>query len=237
MPDPTPSIPGAGLGQIVFVKKADTLSIPQTFQFVDSTSVTEPGFQSAFIYRHISNPSSYSVYETRSGTRETFLRDVEQYDLRDVLMLDRNVQRDRLIDVLRSSIDWYNPLARWQNRVDVSKRHETSFMRVMRLKPGQEARDTVLRELYKHIEVALRYQPALMTSVVHENLDHPDTIMLYEEWNWSKEQIIADELPKSYRTSFRKLTDPYLVSRRDLEWLKPMIKVEKKYGRIEKTIL
>jgi quinol monooxygenase YgiN len=237
MPDSTPYIPGASLGQVVFVKKADTLSIPQIFEFVDSTSVTEPGFQSAFIFRHISNPSSYSVYETRTGTREAFLRDVEQYDLRDVLMLDRNVQRDRLSDVLRSSIDWYKSLARWQNRLDTSKRHETSCFRVMRLKPGEEARETVLKELYKHIEVALRYQPALMTSVVHENLDHPGTIMLYEEWNWLKEQIIAEELPKSYRTAFRKLTDPYLLSRRDLEWLKPMIKIEKKYGRIEKTIL
>jgi quinol monooxygenase YgiN len=237
MPDPTPSIPDASLGQVVFVKKADTLSIRQIFQFVDSTSLTEPGFQNAFIYRHINNPSSYSVYETRSGTREEFLRDVMQYDLRDVLMLDRNLQRDTLSDVLRSSIDWYNPLARWQNRPDISKRHETSLFRVMKLKPGQEARDTVLKELYKHIEVALRFQPALMTSVVHENLDHPDMILLYEEWNWTKEQIIAEELPKSYRTAFRKATDPYLASRRDLEWLKPMIKVEKKYGRIEKTIL
>jgi quinol monooxygenase YgiN len=221
----------------VFVKKADTLSIPQIFQFVDSTSVTEPGFLSAFIYRHMSNPSSYSVFETRTGTRESFLRNVEQYDLRDILLIDRNVARDRLIDVLRSSVDWYTPLARWQNRPDVTKRHETSFTRVMRLKPGAEARETVLKELSKLIEVALRYQPALMTSVVHENLDVPDTLLLYEEWNWPKEKIVAEELPKSYRTEFRKVTDPHLVARRDLEWLKPMIKVEKKFGRIEKTIL
>lgn len=237
MPDPIPSNPGVDLGQVVFIKKADTLSIPQIFQFVDSTSMTQPGFVSAFIYRHMNNPSSYSVYETRTGTRDEFLRNVDQYDLRDVLMLDRNVARDRLADVLRSSVDWYNPIARWQNRLDASKRHETSIIRVMRLKPGQEARDTVVKELSKQTEVALRFQPALMTAVLHENLDHPDMMMLYEEWTWTKEQIVAEELPKSYRTAFRKATDPFLVSRRDPEWLKPMIKLEVKYGRIEKTIL
>ena len=237
MPDPTPLTPDANLEQVVFVKRADTLSIPQIFQFVDATSLTEPGFSSAFIYRQVSNPSSYLIYETRAGTRDAFLRNVEQYDLRDVLLLDRNVARDSLSEALRSSVDWYSPIARWQNRPDTSKRHETSFMRVMRLKPGAEARDAVLKELFKLNEVALRFQPALMTSVVHENLDNPDSLMLYEEWNWPKERIIAEELPKSHRAAFRKVTDPYLAYRQDLEWLKPMIKVEAKYGRIEKTIL
>jgi quinol monooxygenase YgiN len=107
----------------------------------------------------------------------------------------------------------------------------------MQLKPGREAREAVLKELYKLIEIVIRTQPALKTSVVHESLDHPDKIMLYEEWSCSKEQIIAEELPKSYRASFRKLTDPHFVSKQDLEWLRPMIKVEMRFGRIEKTVL
>ena len=236
MTDTTPSAPGGGLGQVVFVKKADTLSIPQIFHFVDSTSLTQPEFLSAFIYRQISNPSMYSVYETRTGTREMFLRNVERNDLRDVLLL-RDIEQDHLSKVLRSSIAWYSPIARWQNRPDASRRHETSLIGVMRLKPGKEAREAVLKELSKLIEVVIRTQPALRTSVVHESLDNPDSIMLYEEWSLSKEQFIAEELPKSYRASFRKLTDGYFVFKQDLEWLTPMVKFENKFGRIEKTIL
>jgi quinol monooxygenase YgiN len=235
--DSTPQEPAASMGQVVFVKKADTLSIPQIFKFVDSTAIVDAGFQSAFIYRQVSNPSMYSVYETRTGTREAFLRNIEQADLRDVLMLRRNVEHASLRDLLNSSVDWYNPIARRENRPDSSRRHETSLIRVMQLKPGREAREDVLKELYKLIEVVLRTQPALKTSVVHESVDNPDKIMLYEEWNCSKEKIIGEELPKSYRTSFRKLTDPHFVSKRDLEWLTPLIKVEMRFGRIEKTVL
>jgi len=237
MTDATPSLPGAGLGQVVFVKKADTLSIPQIFHFVDSTALTGSGFLSAYIYRQISNASMYSIYEARTGTREQFLRHIEQDDLRDVLMLLRNIQQEGLRDVLRSSVDWYRPIARWQNRLDASRHHLTSVIGVMRLKPGKEAREAVLKELYKLVEVVLRMQPALKTAVVHESLDNPDKIMLYEEWGLSKEQIIAEELPKSYRASFRKLTDPYFLFKQDLEWLTSMIKVENKAGRIEKTVL
>ena len=237
MPDSSSTSPGANAGQLVFVKRADTLPIPQIFRFVDGTSLTEPGFQSAFIYRHMSNPSSYSVYETRNGTREAFLRDVEQYDVRDLLMLDRNVARDSLAEALRSSVDWYKAVARWQNRPDASSRHQTSLIAVMRLQPGNEARDTVLMELYKLIHVAIRFQPALQTSVVHQNLDNPERIMLYEEWNWPRERIIAEEMPKSHRSAFRRIAEPFLAARPEPEWLTPMVKVEKRDGRIEKTVL
>ncbi|MFC5452422.1 putative quinol monooxygenase [Paenibacillus aestuarii] len=42
-------------------------------------------------------------------------------------------------------------------------------------------------------------EPTFVNGIVHENVDDPDEIVLYEIWNCSKETWLAEEETKAYR--------------------------------------
>ena len=64
--------------------------------------------------------------------------------------------------------------------------------------------------------------PRLKLAIVHQGLDNPEEIMLYEEWDDRKAGFLAHEATKPYRAAYRDETAHLVADRGDLEWLSPV---------------
>ena len=64
--------------------------------------------------------------------------------------------------------------------------------------------------------------PELKLAILHEGLDRPEEIMLYEEWDSTKAEFLAHEAPKPYRAAYGEETAHLIAERGDLEWLSPV---------------
>jgi quinol monooxygenase YgiN len=62
-------------------------------------------------------------------------------------------------------------------------------------------------------------EPDFVNTWVHELQGDPNTIVLYETWNCSKEHFIAHHLSKPYRQAYEKVLPQLLAKDRRLEFL------------------
>ena len=114
---------------------------------------------------------------------------------------------------------WYRAIGRWMNPGGVRR---VAFMRTFRVVPDAGAKDKVVAKLANLVELVVGQVAALKLAILHEGLDRPLEIMLYEEWDDTKEGFLANEAPKSYRTAYRDETADLVAERGDLEWLSPI---------------
>jgi hypothetical protein len=114
---------------------------------------------------------------------------------------------------------WYRVIGRWVNRGGVRR---VTFMRTFRVISAAGAKDTVVEKLANLVELVVRQVPELKLAILHEGLDLPEEIMLYEEWDATKTKFLAEEAPKPYRAAYRDETAHLIAERGDLEWLSPI---------------
>jgi quinol monooxygenase YgiN len=92
---------------------------------------------------------------------------------------------------------------------------------IVRLPTRPEQRHAMRSALYGVLE-AMAQEPDFINTFVHEDLEAPDTLVLYETWACSKEQFIAQHLSKPYRQQYEASLDQFLSQPRSIEFLKPL---------------
>ncbi len=159
-----------------------------------------PGLIHACIHRKIDS-EGIVIYEARAGNDD----DVRTYRR----ALEGHLVKQR----------WYRPFGRWANPGGVRR---VAFMRTFRVVSEAGAKETVVSKLSDLVALVIGRVPELKLAILHEGIDHPEEIMLYEEWDGTKEGFLADEAPKPYRAAYREETANLIADRGDLEWLSPI---------------
>ena len=180
------------------IQTAGPMDLPQGLS--DTTTRAVPGLIHASIHRRIDG-EGIVIYEARTGSpgsTATYRRSLQGH-----------------LEKLR----WYRPVGRWMNPGGVRR---VAFMRTFRVVPDAGAKDKVVAKLANLVELVVGQVAALKLAILHEGLDRPLEIMLYEEWDDTKEGFLANEAPKSYRTAYRDETADLVAERGDLEWLSPI---------------
>ena len=95
-------------------------------------------------------------------------------------------------------------------------------MRTFRVIPDAGAKDTIVSKLSNLVELVIGQVSELKLATLHQGLERPDEIMLYEEWDGTKVAFLAHEAPKPYRTAYREETAHLVAERGDLVWLSPI---------------
>ena len=189
-------------GQFAFVGEiplsAEAADAPSGF--VDSTTRATSGLVHAGIHRRIDG-EGILIYEARTGSHD----DVRIY---------RRALEDHLVKQR-----WYRPFGCWVNPGGVRR---VVFMRTFRVVSEAGAKETVVTKLSDLVALVVGQVPELKLAIFHEGLDQPEEIMLYEEWDSTKEGFLAGEAPKPYRAAYREETAHLIAERGDLEWLSPI---------------
>jgi quinol monooxygenase YgiN len=64
-------------------------------------------------------------------------------------------------------------------------------------------------------------EPDFVNTMVHDDLENPDQLVLYEIWSGNKERWLHEQPPKVYRAEYEaRLSE--LLERRDITWLTPI---------------
>jgi hypothetical protein len=189
-------------GQFAFVGEVPmtTGSHGTSRGLVDSTTRAMPGLVHAGIHRSIDG-EGIVIYEARTGGDD----DARTYRR----ALEGHLEKQR----------WYRPFGRWVNPGGARR---VAFMRTFRVVSEAGAKETVATKLSNLVALVVGQVPELKLAILHEGLDRPDEIMLYEEWDNTKQGFLADEAPKPYRTAYREETAHLIADRGDLEWLSPI---------------
>jgi hypothetical protein len=189
-------------GQFAFVAEVPPIAETEdaTKGFVDATTYAIPGLVHAGIHRRIDG-TAIVIYEARIGGAD-----------------EARTYRRALQGHLEK-MHWYRPFARWANNGGVRR---VVFMRNFRVISEAGAKDTVVKKLANLVELVIGQVPELKLAILHEGLDHPEEIMLYEEWDGTKAWFLANEATKPYRAAYRDETAHLVAERGDLDWLAPI---------------
>lgn len=86
------------------------------------------------------------------------------------------------------------------------------------LKPGRKS--DFLEKLHSVVGV-MEKEPSFVDSVVHENVENPDEVVVYETWTGTRESWLAEEYPRPYRRPYEDSLGDLVVDR-SVSWLKPI---------------
>ena len=67
----------------------------------------------------------------------------------------------------------------------------------------------------------MKHEPSFVRSVVHENVENPDEVVVYETWKGTRESWLAEEYPRPYRKPYEDSLAE-LVADRSVAWLSPI---------------
>ncbi|MFJ2690404.1 putative quinol monooxygenase [Pseudomonas sp. NPDC087336] len=85
--------------------------------------------------------------------------------------------------------------------------------------PAKPERFAETRQRLLDVVHQMSAEPDFINTWVHQLQDEPNTLVLYETWNCSKEDFIARHLSKPYRQEYEKLLPQLLASERRIEFL------------------
>lgn len=85
--------------------------------------------------------------------------------------------------------------------------------------PAKPERFAETRERLLDVVHQMSTEPDFVNTWVHQLQDEPNTLVLYETWNCSKQDFIARHLSKPYRQEYEKLLPDLLASERRIEFL------------------
>lgn len=80
------------------------------------------------------------------------------------------------------------------------------------------------RELVEHLEAlveTMKSEASFRGAVIHDNLDRPDEVVVYETWVGSRESWLAEEFPRPYRAGYEAVLAE-LIDDRAVDWLTPV---------------
>lgn len=92
---------------------------------------------------------------------------------------------------------------------------------VVHLPSRAEKREEMRRMLFEVLD-AMAEEPDFVCAWLHEQLDHPDTLVVYETWACTREQFIAHHLSKPYRQAYEAALPTLLSADRRIDFLKPI---------------
>ncbi len=92
-----------------------------------------------------------------------------------------------------------------------------SFVVTLSAKPEASVR---MRELLFEVVNAMAKEPDFINTWVHEDLNDPNTVILYETWACSKEQFLAKHLSKPYRQAYEAVLQDLLAKPRTIDFMK-----------------
>lgn len=85
-------------------------------------------------------------------------------------------------------------------------------------KPGQK--EAFRAHLYTLVR-EMKAEAHFVNTIVHDDLDKPDRLILYEIWSGSRERWRRDEPQKTYRKVYEQGLEDLLVSR-TVQWMTPV---------------
>lgn len=97
--------------------------------------------------------------------------------------------------------------------------HAISF--IVRLPTRPEKRDEMRSKLFAVLD-RMAQEPDFINTWVHEDIDQPDTLVLYETWACSQEYFVSHHLKQAYRQEYEAALPQLLSKERSIEFLKPI---------------
>ena len=88
----------------------------------------------------------------------------------------------------------------------------------LRCKPGKK--EAFRNSLSAVIDV-MAQETDFVNAILHESLDDPDQLVVYETWNGTRESWLRDQMPKPYRQEYEQKVSELLESRTG-DWLVPV---------------
>jgi len=85
--------------------------------------------------------------------------------------------------------------------------------------PSRPERFAETKERLLHVVHQMSAEPDFVNTWVHQRQGEPNTLVLYETWNCSKEDFITRHLSKPYRQEYERLLPELLASERRIEFL------------------
>ncbi|HWT69684.1 MAG TPA: antibiotic biosynthesis monooxygenase [Pseudomonas sp.] len=85
--------------------------------------------------------------------------------------------------------------------------------------PSRPERFAETRERLLEVVHQMSAEPDFVNTWVHQRQDEPNTLVMYETWNCSKEDFITRHLNKPYRQEYERLLPELLASERRIEFL------------------
>lgn len=102
----------------------------------------------------------------------------------------------------------------------MSDQQTVTFIPRLHFKPG--AKEDILPGIYEIID-RMSQEPAFVHTALHEDLDNPDVLVLYETWKGTKESFMREQLTKDYRREYENNVSTRMFSR-DFLWLSPPLR-------------
>jgi quinol monooxygenase YgiN len=91
-----------------------------------------------------------------------------------------------------------------------------SFLVHLPTKPEQRER---MRGMLMNVLDTMAREPDFISTWVHEDMNAPDTLVLYETWACSREHFMAHHLTKPYRQAYEAALPELLSGERRIEFL------------------
>jgi len=82
-----------------------------------------------------------------------------------------------------------------------------------------EARET-FRKMLSEIGEHIAREPNFVSALIHEDMDDPDTIVLYETWVGGREDLL-EQLTRPYRQAYEAALPAMMKSERRIVFLHP----------------
>jgi len=95
-------------------------------------------------------------------------------------------------------------------------RDTTIILVFLPVKP--EARDE-FRQKLSQIGEQIAKEPQFVSAAIHEDMDDPDTLILYETWNATREELVETQLTRPYRKEYEAALGDLLKSERRILFL------------------
>ncbi len=81
----------------------------------------------------------------------------------------------------------------------------------------------LLSEKLKELFGTIQHEDAFVSATLHEDIEDPERLVVYEVWRETRESFLANHIPKSYRSSFEQMVLDLKVER-TAQWLAPIAK-------------
>jgi quinol monooxygenase YgiN len=86
------------------------------------------------------------------------------------------------------------------------------------LKPGKKPE---FLDRLRSVVSIMGKEPSFISSTIHENVDNPDEVVVYETWKGTRESWLAEEYPRPYRKPYEDGL-PDLNQDPSVAWLTPI---------------
>ena len=79
----------------------------------------------------------------------------------------------------------------------------------------------LLVEKLKEVFEMMRHEDTFLNATLHEDIEDPEQLLVYEVWEETRESFLANQMTKSYRSTFEQAIVDLKVERTG-QWLRPI---------------